>query len=105
MANKDQISFKLKIAWGRRRAAPGEPAPPLPDIPVTASNAEDEEIQEVPYPYLYVYNSKEESLRADEEWIRGREAFPEPEGPPDAKPTWSADSSDASRGQRMASTS
>lgn len=97
MANKDQISFKLKLAWGRRRAAPGEPAPPLPEVPVSTSGKDG--IQEVPYPFLYVYNSKEESLKADEEWIRGRGNFVEPEGPP-PKPVSNMDTSGASISQQ-----
>jgi len=54
---KDQLAWRLRIAWGRRRAAEGEPVPPL------SSPKEDEEVFSRPrYPYYQVYNTQEEAL-------------------------------------------
>ena len=51
------MSLRLRIAWGRRRAAENESAPPLPVV------EEDADASSRPkYPFFYVYNSQEESL-------------------------------------------
>jgi hypothetical protein len=51
------MSLRIRIAFGRRRAAENESAPPLPVI------EEDAEASSRPkYPFFYVYNSQEQSL-------------------------------------------
>lgn len=52
----DKMSLRIRIAWGRRRAAEDQPAPSLP------AQTEDTEAQQRHiYPYMFVYNTKEEA--------------------------------------------
>jgi hypothetical protein len=71
-----------RLAWGRRRAAPGEPAPPLP--PKTAGPSIDEEFDDslaLPYPYFFIYDTREQSLKEAE--LRNKsQTFAPPPGPP-----------------------
>lgn len=60
---KDKVSLRIRIAWGRRRAADGGPAPPLPPSPQPLET-DDSSPPYHPYPFYYVYNSQEESLQA-----------------------------------------
>lgn len=53
----NHMSLRIRIAWGRRRAAENAPAPPLPD-----TEEEPDAFARYGYPYLYVYTSREESL-------------------------------------------
>jgi hypothetical protein len=77
---KDQLTWRVRIAWGRRRAAEGEPAPPL-------SNVEDEEtFSRVRYPYYQVYNTQEEALAQTAIRNRGKD-LPTPFHPADTKET------------------
>jgi len=53
----DQMSLRIRLAWGRRRESEKGPAPHLPTV-----EGDEEEYLRLKYPYLYVYNSREESL-------------------------------------------
>lgn len=60
------IQGRFRLAWGRRRAAPGQPAPPLPSPPLTPEDADDPESLSLsrlkPYPLYFVYDTKEQAL-------------------------------------------
>lgn len=62
--------MRVRLAWGRRRAAPNEPAPSLFSMP-PGSEREDESFMVDPYPYYYVYDSKEQAL--EQAALRNRE--------------------------------
>lgn len=65
------------LAWGRRRAAPDQPAPPLPK----PESTEDDDDTVIPYPHFYIYNTPEEALAEVE--IRSKTLnFPVPPLPP-----------------------
>jgi len=49
--------MRIRIAWGRRRAAEGEPAPVL-----QAVEQDPEALSRPKYPYFRVYDSEEEAL-------------------------------------------
>lgn len=67
-------------AWGRRRVAPDEAAPPLPELQATP---EDEHEMVTPYSHFYVYNTPEEALAETERRSRSMLNFPpEPPLPP-----------------------
>lgn len=80
------------VAWGRRRAAPGEPAPPLSaPSPRTRGDAEEEEEHHlephrahIPYPNYYVYKTQEHSLR--QAAYRNKQKNIPPPPLPDLKP-------------------
>ncbi|CAG8733878.1 2591_t:CDS:2, partial [Acaulospora colombiana] len=63
---KNKPSMRVRLAWGRRRAAEGEPAPPLPSLPAASTDPSDEEALAAAlrpsYPYFFVYDSQEVSL-------------------------------------------
>ena len=54
------------MAWGRRRAGPGLPAPPLPE----GNFLTEEEIQTTIYPFYEVFNTPKRALEAAE--VRNR---------------------------------
>ncbi|KAG8823120.1 hypothetical protein FRC17_009398, partial [Serendipita sp. 399] len=60
---ENKMSLRIRLAWGRRRAGPGLPAPPLPELSTTASSSADaEETSGRRYfPYFFVYDTQEES--------------------------------------------
>lgn len=56
------LTLKYSVyAWGRRRAAHDEPAPPLP---LLASSAAIERDSMPPYPHYYAYKTQEEARSA-----------------------------------------
>ncbi|PVG02071.1 S-adenosyl-L-methionine-dependent methyltransferase [Serendipita vermifera] len=60
---KNKPSMRVRLAWGRRRAGEGEPAPPLPPLLAVSNDPSDEEALAAalrpPYPYFFVYDSQE----------------------------------------------
>lgn len=60
-----QASVRVRLAWGRRRSGPNAPALPLPS-PVVLAHATDGEENisslEIPYPFYYVFDSKEVAM-------------------------------------------
>ena len=72
---KDQMSFRVRVAWGRRRAAENEPAPILPLI-----EEDPDEYPRPKYPYFYVYDTYQASTARAVERDRGKpqEAPPHP---------------------------
>lgn len=59
---KDQVSLRIRIAWGRRRVADNEPAPPLPTLTEPPVDGEFGHNSHTSFPYYYVYQTQEESL-------------------------------------------
>ncbi|KAG8813304.1 hypothetical protein FRC18_002574, partial [Serendipita sp. 400] len=58
---ENKMSLRIRLAWGRRRAEPGKPAPPLPELP-PASDPEDTPGRRN-FPYFFVYDTQEESKK------------------------------------------
>lgn len=70
------LGFRLRLAWGRRRAGPNLTAPDLQEITI------DEESR-VEYPFYEVYNSLEEAAAAAEGRNRDKKnvpSLPSPQG-------------------------
>lgn len=75
---KPPLQLRVRLAWGRRRAAPDQPAPNLSSntslhsahvtLPAqTAINDRQEGKEDLfpltlPYPLLYIYNTREEAI-------------------------------------------
>lgn len=60
-----QASLRVRLAWGRRRSGPNAPAPPLPSPVVSAHATDGEEnisSSEIPYPFYYIFDSKEVAM-------------------------------------------
>ncbi|PVG04486.1 S-adenosyl-L-methionine-dependent methyltransferase [Serendipita vermifera] len=51
--------MRMRLAWGRRRANIGEPAPPLPALQAAEPR---QNATFAPYPHYYVYDTREESV-------------------------------------------
>jgi hypothetical protein len=60
-------SMRGKLAWGRRRAFDGGPAPALPNHLTVTTNPANKEICRsdicLPYPYFFIYDSQEVSRK------------------------------------------
>lgn len=67
--------FRVSYAWGRRRAAENEPAPPLPQL---ASSTTTEADSGHPYPHYYVYATQQEALSAAALRNRSKDCDPPP---------------------------
>lgn len=83
MSMKPKTWIRMRYAWGRRRAAENEPAPPLPSVP-KPTPAEAEAESTLQYPHHYVYKTREESLAEAALRNRGKDCTPPPlpKGPP-----------------------
>ncbi|CAG7854155.1 SubName: Full=Uncharacterized protein {ECO:0000313/EMBL:CCA67105.1} [Serendipita indica DSM 11827] len=66
-----------RYAWGRRRAAENEPAPPLLSVP-TPTPATTDARRIFRYPHFYIYKTREESLAAAALRNRGKDCTPPP---------------------------
>lgn len=76
---KQPIQGRFRLAWGRRRAAPNQPAPPLPALlTITAEDAEGSTSSSPPnlYPLYYVYDTKGQSLAEAELRNRNKDFIP-----------------------------
>lgn len=64
---KSKPAMRGKLAWGRRRANHGGPAPTLPNLPPMTRNFSNEATcmpkKYPPYPYFFVYDSQEVSQK------------------------------------------
>lgn len=67
----------LRVAWDRRRAAPGQPAPPL-SLVYTTIVEEDPHLLTIPYPFFYLYNTREQALAETTLRKRSKEGFVPP---------------------------
>ena len=69
---KNSPSMRVRLAWGRRRAAGEERAPPLPQLSSAAELAGDEADSETtPYPFLYIYDSP--AIAMEQKLLRNRD--------------------------------
>lgn len=78
LENTHSMWIRMRLAWGRRRAAPGEPAPPLP-VPSSSPGGPSSGTS---YPFFYVYDTKEDALRQTKSRNRNKNILPPP-GPPE----------------------
>lgn len=69
--------YRMRYAWGRRRAAENEPAPPLLSVP-TPTPATTDARRIFRYPHFYIYKTREESLAAAALRNRGKDCTPPP---------------------------
>lgn len=76
---RDQLIWRIRIAWGRRRAGENMPAPPLPAV-----TAESDALSPAHYPYYQLYNTREESLAQAAVRSVGKD-LPPPAHPADMK--------------------
>ncbi|CCA67105.1 hypothetical protein PIIN_00939 [Serendipita indica DSM 11827] len=75
MSLKPKTWLRMCYAWGRRRAAENEPAPPLsPIAPSTIAGADPT----LRYPHYYIYQTREESLCEAALRNRGKDCEPPP---------------------------
>jgi hypothetical protein len=76
---KDQLVWRIRLCWGRRRAAENMPAPPLPVV-----NEDADASLRTDYPYYQVHNTREESLAQTALRNQGKN-LPPPSHPADTK--------------------
>lgn len=76
---KDKALLRIRIAWGRRRAEPDCPAPPLPEAELSTEGSLAK------YPFYYVYDTQEQTLNETKERNRDKPTT-EPFHPKRAKP-------------------
>jgi hypothetical protein len=56
---RNSPSMRVRLAWGRKRADGAAWAPPLIQLPKTTEEAE---VESIPYPFLYIYDTPEISM-------------------------------------------
>ncbi|CAG7852550.1 SubName: Full=Related to methyltransferase {ECO:0000313/EMBL:CCA71907.1} [Serendipita indica DSM 11827] len=78
---KKPLLVRFPCAWGRRRAGPGEAAPPLPSSSSKADIKENLRSSLPPYPYFDVFQTKEQAKEAYERRNKTKTFTPPPNPP------------------------
>ncbi|KAG9040573.1 hypothetical protein FS842_002982 [Serendipita sp. 407] len=65
---KDEMSLRIRLAWGRKRSGPDKPAPPLPGLEIIPIPPPETEDSSTPlgrryFPYFFVHETQGDSKR------------------------------------------
>lgn len=61
LTHVSKIGIRM-LSWGRRRVAPGKPAPSLPASTLAPRGLEDNDDRiKTPYPHFYIYHTQEQA--------------------------------------------
>ncbi|CCA71910.1 hypothetical protein PIIN_05845 [Serendipita indica DSM 11827] len=78
---KKPLFLRFACAWGRRRAAPGKPAPPLPPVSPSTEREDDLPSSLPPYPFFDLFESKEQAKESYERRNKSKTYTPPPNPP------------------------